>query len=419
MKIGVIGLGYVGLATMLSFIKKGHDVIGIDKSNNVIDKLLEGTSPIAEPGIEELLKLSREFYTDYIFLKDRDVIFVCVDTPTNDKYESDLSNLNSCIDLLGKNVKDNTVIVIKSTCPVGTTRNLKAKLRARYPQLNVTFAFNPEFLSQGSAIKNALKPNRIVLGVMDEETKTLLTDLYSSFMCPIIITDFESAELSKYVCNSFLATKISFINEMANLADATGANIDDIKKVMSLDPRIGDIFLNPGVGYGGGCFIKDTRSLINQADNKKVKLNVIKGVDETNNKQKNILLKNLYNYLGNFACLREQDILMIGFAFKPNTGDIRGSIAYDNVQNLREYQPIIHVYDPLVDTTAPYLSDIIFEDNLKDAVRKCKYILIYSEKNEALLLDAEDYRNKVIFDGRNLLNKHLIKYAKHYKGVGK
>lgn len=419
MRIGIIGLGYVGLSTMLSFVKKGHEVIGVDKSNRVIDLLLEGVSPIQEPGIEELLKISREFYTDYRFLNDSEIIFVCVDTPTKSNNESDLTNLNACMEELSKNIKENTIIVIKSTCPVGTTRNLYNKFKIKHPHLNSRFAFNPEFLSQGTAVKNALKPNRIVLGVEDEDTKELLSNLYSSFMCPIVITDFESAELAKYVCNSFLATKISFINEMANLADATNANIDDIKKIMALDNRIGDIFLNPGVGYGGGCFIKDTRSLITQAESKSVKLNVLKGVDETNNKQKNILLKNFYYYLGNFTSLREQDILIIGLAFKPNTGDVRGSIAYENIQNLREYQPVIHVYDPLVDRTNPLFSDLIFETDLKSAVNKCKYILIFSEKSEALLLDAEDYRNKVIFDGRNLLNKHLTKYAKHYKGVGR
>ena len=419
MKISVIGLGYVGLATMLSLVKKGHVVNGIDISKYKIELLNNKRSPIPEPGVDELFNYEVKFSYDYSLVKESDVIFVCVDTPTNELYMSDLTNLNNSIDSLKEHIKHKALIVIKSTAPVGTTRAIANRFKILHPSLDTRFAFNPEFLAQGTAIKNAINPNRILIGTMDEESKLVLNDVFSGFSCPIISTDLETAELAKYVCNSFLATKISFINEMANFADATGANIDDIKRVMELDPRIGNVFLNPGIGYGGGCFIKDTRSLIKQGENHNVKLNVVKGTDDTNNKQKNVLLKRFYNYLGNFIGLREQDILFIGFAFKPNTGDLRGSIALDNLKHLREYQPNIHVYDPLIDKNNPELRDIIFEDDLKVAVEKCKYILIYSEKVEALLLDSNDFKNKVIFDGRNLLNKHLVKYAKHYEGIGR
>lgn len=419
MKISVIGLGYVGLSTMLSFLKKGHEVNGIDTSSYKIELLNSKVSPIPEPGIEAIFKYDVEFSTKYSLISDSDIIFVCVDTPTDENYISDLTNLNNSIESTKDYLKHGAIIVIKSTIPVGTTRNISNTYKILHPSLNAKFAFNPEFLSQGTAVKNANEPNRILIGSEDSETKEILESLFKPFSCPIISTDFETAELAKYVCNSFLATKISFINEMANFADVTGANIDDIKKVMSLDPRIGDIFLNPGIGYGGGCFVKDTRSLIKQGENKNLKMRVVKSVDDTNNSQKNVLLKRFYNYLGDFKGLREQHILLIGFAFKPNTGDLRGSIALENIKHLREYQPYIHVFDPLIDQLNPEVRDLIFETNLVDAVNKCKYILIYSEKTEALLLDAEDYRGKVIFDGRNLLNKHLVKNAKHYEGIGR
>ena len=419
MKISVIGLGYVGLSTMISLLKKGYEVNGVDISLKKIDLLKNNLSPIPEPGVEEIFRYNCEYSNDYSLIKGSDIIFVCVDTPTDENYVSNLTNLNDAVDSTCKHLKHSAIIVIKSTIPVGTTRNISNNYKVLHPELDARFAFNPEFLAQGTAVKNAVNPNRILLGVEDEHSKQTLETVFSDFHCPIITTDLETAELAKYVCNSFLATKISFINEMANFADATGANIDDIKKVMELDPRIGNVFLNPGIGYGGGCFIKDTRSLIKQGQNHNVTLNVVKGTDETNNKQKNTLLKRFYNYLGTFAHLREQDILMVGFAFKPNTGDLRGSIALDNLKYLREYQPRIHVYDPLIDRNNPSLQDLIFEDDLKLAVNKCKYILIYSEKTEALLLDSKDYKNKIIFDGRNLLTRHLVKDAKHYEGIGR
>lgn len=419
MKISVIGLGYVGLSTMIVSLNHGYEVNGIDIDQNKINLLKSNLSPIPEPGIEEIFKYNPEFGCDYSLIKDSDVIFICVDTPTNENYVSDLSRLNDCIESMKDHVKSGAIVAIKSTVPVGTTRDIMNKVQILYPQMDVRFAFVPEFLAQGSAIKNAKNPNRILIGVSDDKTKDTLKCLFSKFTCPFIITDFETAELAKYVCNSFLATKVSFINEMANLSDATGANIDDIKKVMALDPRIGDIFLNPGVGYGGGCFIKDTRSLIKQGESHGVKLNVIKAVDDTNNSQKTILLKHLYKYLGDLTKLRDQDILIIGLAFKANTGDLRGSIALNNIKYLREYQPNIHVFDPLVDKNNSMVKDLIFEENLEAAVETCKYIFIYNEKHEALLLDSENYRNKVIFDGRNLLSKYLVRFAKHYVGVGR
>jgi len=441
LKVGVIGTGYVGLIQAVGLASFNHEVIGVDIDTSKIEKLKRGISPLHEEGLEEVLKKHVNknliFSADYNLLKNTDVIFLCVGTPQDKDGKANLSFLFDAAENLKRvlDKKEEYIIVTKSTVPVGTNRKLKEIFKG----FNVKVVSNPEFLREGKALYDFYNPDRIVLGFeneKDEKLKDILVNsIYKPFKeknVPFVITNLETAELIKYASNAFLATKISFINEIAKLCDKVNANVKKVAEGMGLDPRIGKAFLNAGIGWGGSCFPKDVKALIKQFEENNIEPILIKATDIVNEKQLEYFLEKIENY---YKDLKERTFAVLGLAFKPNTDDLRESRGIKLIEKLIEKKVKVKGFDYVEkarENARSYFSlkenliygyNVVILDDLYETVKKVDGIIITVEDDK---FNSENWqkiaslvKEKVIFDGRNILNKENIEsLGFKYFGVG-
>ncbi|MBL6621101.1 MAG: UDP-glucose/GDP-mannose dehydrogenase family protein [Rickettsiales bacterium] len=412
--IAIIGSGYVGLVSALCLAEIGHNVTAIDKDADKIAKLNKAVSPIYEAGLENLLKKNLankniSFTTNLAEgLKNKDACFIAVGTPYDEKTQtSNLSYLYSALDDILNNISNDIVIINKSTVPLGTAKLIKQKIEDYKTKYKIYLASNPEFLSQGRAVKDFQFPMRIIIGVEDEISEKLLQDIYQPFInesSPIISTNIASAELIKYASNSFLALKVSFINEIAQISAKTGANIEDISYSMGLDERIGDKFLKSGPGYGGSCFPKDTISLAHSAKELSLDLPIIKNINFSND----ATIKNIADKIDLLLQQHNMsDLLVMGAAFKAGTDDIRDSQSLKIIAYLQEKRKNINIaiHDPFALKHVKENTNLKKSQDLKKLLKEHKLIVIATEWREYQELSSELFLDKIVVDLRGVLRR--------------
>jgi UDPglucose 6-dehydrogenase len=421
MKIAVVGTGYVGLVTGTCFAETGNTVTCIDIDLEKVKKLRSGKITIYEPGLEQLfernIKQERLFFTTSLEegIQDAKVIFLALPTPPGENGAADLKYILNVSDELGPLLTDYTVIVDKSTVPVGTADKVRERI-ARTSVVDFDVVSNPEFLREGVAVEDFMKPERVVIGTSSARARKLMESLYAPYVRqgnPLVFMDERSAELTKYAANSFLATKISFMNEIANLCELLGADVDSVRKGIGTDSRIGKRFLFPGIGYGGSCFPKDVQALAKSAEDEAYDFKILKAVMEVNALQKIRLIdtmKEFYN--GN---MKGKVIAVWGLSFKPHTDDIREAPALDNIEALLEAGAIIRAHDPeAMDNVKRILGDKIdYFNNPYDAATGADAIFIATEWPEFRTPDFEKLSSilkaRVIFDGRNVYELDVMR----------
>jgi UDPglucose 6-dehydrogenase len=419
MRVAVIGTGYVGLSTGVCLSEIGHHVTCIDIDEQKIKKLREGISPIYEPGLEDLIasNIAAErlrFTTSYKEGLDlAEIIIIAVGTPQRDDGGADLSYLEKAAKDISYHMNQNTIVVIKSTVPVGTNEYMK-KMMEEHCRKNITFEVvsNPEFLRQGSAIQDTMQADRIIIGSENKEAAEKVREMYSSLNVPIIVTSTRSAELIKYASNAFLASKISFINEIANLCEAVGADVVDVAKGMGKDKRIGEAFLYAGIGYGGSCFPKDVKALVYTSQQNGINFSLLEQTIAINNDQQALLVKKALN---RFGSLKGKRIAMFGLAFKPETDDMREAPSIKIARSLTQQGAEVIAYDPVaIGNAKKILGDIIqFASTVHEAATNADAILIVTEWKEFKDLEVASLikimKHPIIFDGRNCFEEDRIK----------
>lgn len=431
MKIAVIGTGYVGLVTGTCFSESGNYVTCIDIDETKVKKLKTGEIPIYEPGLEEMVKRNTRagrlmFTTSYAdVIPESRCIFIAVGTPMTADGSANLSSIWKVAESLAPLLAEDAIVIIKSTVPVGTNRKLAEMLKSLTGR-EVDVASNPEFLKEGAAIEDFSKPDRVVVGVSRPEISEVLHELYKPFLRtehPFLSMELESAEMTKYVANCMLATKISFINEMANLCERVGADINQVRRGIGHDQRIGFSFLFPGVGYGGSCFPKDVSALISVAHDREMEPSILNAVDQVNTAQKRVLFQKIDRFFeGNLA---GKTIAIWGLAFKPKTDDIREAPALVLIDQLLEAGAQLKVHDPVAmeNVKAEYGDRLSYFDHHYDTLEGADALAIVTEWNEFRHADFEYIRHKlsnpVIFDGRNLYDPAKLKARGiKYYGIG-
>jgi UDPglucose 6-dehydrogenase len=430
-KIVVIGTGYVGLIAAAGLADFGNTVIGVDIDKKKVDSLNNGISPIYEQGIEEYLrrnlKTGRLSFTTDIdkAIKESEVILIAVGTPSKDNGDVDLSQVEGVVKSIASAINGYKVIVTKSTVPVGTNRRIAEELKKQSGSHNFDVVSNPEFLREGKALYDFFHPDRVVGGVMSEKAKEIMIDLYRPLyliQTPFLWCNWETAELIKYASNAFLATKITFINQMAHLSEAVGADIHKISKAMGMDGRISPKFLHPGPGYGGNCFPKDTKAVVSTGGKYGVDMSLIKETIRSNEVQKLRMAEKLKDLLGN---LNGKTIAVLGLAFKNETDDIRESPALSIVGKLLEEGAKIQAHDPkAIDSFAKEYPQCEYCKDEFDAVKGAYAVVICTEWNLYRNLDLERVKGlmkgNVILDTRNLLDRdEVIALGFVYQGVGR
>ena len=430
MKITVVGTGYVGLVAGVCFAEKGHNVICYDINEEKINIMKKGISPIYEAGLQELMqknnKVGRIHYTtDYKeAYKNSDFIFIGVGTPERTDGSANLDYVYEAALQIAQNIQKDCIIVIKSTVPIGTNDEIEKYIRQNLKnKVKIDVASNPEFLAQGQAVKDTLEPSRIVIGTENKETEKKMMELYSNFDAPILATDRRSAEMVKYASNDFLALKISYINDIANLCEVVGANIEDVAKGMSYDKRIGDKFLKAGCGYGGSCFPKDTKALHYLASQGGYELKTVKAAIEVNKNQKLVLLKKARNKFRSFKGI---NIAVLGLAFKPGTDDLREAPSLDNVSVFIDEGAKIKAYDPIAinNYKKKYPTEIEYVNSPEEALKNADVCFIFTEWNEIKNVRPEEYvkymKNPLVYDGRNIYDISEMENAGvEYYSVGR
>ena len=431
MKLVMIGTGYVGLVTGTCFADSGNDVTCVDVDVNKIDRLKKGEIPIYEPGLEELVvrnsQAGRLKFTSQAadVVAEAKCVFLAVGTPQRDDGSADLRIMWSALESIAPHLSKDAVVVIKSTVPVGTNAEAARRLRELTGR-DVDVASNPEFLKEGCAIDDFTKPDRVVVGVTRPEVGEVLQELYKPFLRtehPFLVMNLESAEMTKYVANCLLATKISFINEMANICEKVGADINHVRKGIGHDQRIGFAFLFPGVGYGGSCFPKDVRALISVAGRNNIEPRVLQSVDDVNEAQKEVLFQKLDKHFhGEFA---GRVIAIWGLAFKPRTDDIREAPALVLIDRLLNAGATVRVHDPVAmeNVRKLYGDKITYHATPIDTLEGADVLAILTEWNEFRNPDFDIIRKKLrsptIFDGRNLFNpEKMRRMGFTYSGIG-
>ncbi|MEG8990272.1 UDP-glucose/GDP-mannose dehydrogenase family protein [Ignavibacteria bacterium 4148-Me] len=426
MELSVIGTGYVGLVSGTCFAEMGNRVICVDNNQEKLKKLKNKIVPIYEPGLEILfhrnIEKQRLIFTDDLkkAVLESEIIFLCLPTPQDDDGSADLKYVFGVADEIGKilkeaNTSDFKIIVNKSTVPVGTSYEV-TKILQKHGIKNFEVASNPEFLREGFAVEDFMKPDRIVIGARSQKVFEKLHELYEPFVRqgnPIYNMDPESAEVTKYAANSYLAMRITFMNEIANFCEAVGANVDLVRKAMGADSRIGKRFLFPGIGYGGSCFPKDVKALIKTSQEKGSPIKILKVVDEVNNNQKLILVNKILKHFNND--IKGKTFGVWGLAFKPNTDDMREAPSIVIIKKLVELGAEVKAYDPAAaDNAKYYLGNILeYVDEQYKALENADALLILTEWNEFRNPDFDKIKSllksKLIFDGRNIfdLNKML------------
>lgn len=428
MQITIIGSGYVGLVSGACIANYGHCVTCVDIDKEKIKKLKRGESPFYEPGLDELLKKNIEagnlFFSDDLAktIKNSEVIFIAVGTPQGEQGMANLSYVYEVAKNIGKYLDHYAVIVNKSTVPVGTAKRVRDIISRSYNG-DFAVASNPEFLREGSAIKDFMFPDRIVIGTDSKKAENIIKKLYQNFNCPKIFVNQESSEMIKYAANAFLATKISFINEIAGICELINADIKDVAYGAGLDPRIGDKFLEAGLGYGGSCFPKDSRALYQIAKTNGYEFKILKSVIEVNNNQKKKFIEKIKNI---FPDLRNKVITIWGISFKPNTDDIRESPALELISYLHGAGAKVKACDPIAIKNAKTIlpKEIEFHTCPYEAAKNSDAVAIITEWDHFKKIDKKQLKNIMagshIFDGRNIFEPaEMKKIGFSYYGIGR
>ncbi|HTI36277.1 MAG TPA: UDP-glucose/GDP-mannose dehydrogenase family protein [Vicinamibacterales bacterium] len=423
MKIAVVGSGYVGLVAGACLAENGNDVVCIDKDAAKVRMLQRGRIPIYEPGLEELVKRNRAekrlTFTTKLpqGVRNSQIIFIAVGTPTGEDGSADLRHVMDVAEQIGKAMNGYKVIVDKSTVPVGTAEKVRQVIR-KHTSHPFSVVSNPEFLKQGAAIEDFMKPDRVVIGAEDQRAGEIMKELYAPFTrtgAPIMMMDCASAELCKYASNAMLATRISFMNEIANVCEAFGANVDQVRRAVAADRRIGPAFLFPGVGYGGSCFPKDVKAILKFSSEKKYDFQILKAVETVNERQKRRLLTKMAQHFGS---LEGKKVAVWGLSFKPRTDDMREAPAVPLINGLVDAGAEVVAYDPEAMKVARGIfgNRIQFADKSYGALNGADALVIVTEWNEFREPDftriRKLMRTPVIFDGRNLYN------SDHIRGLG-
>lgn len=422
MNIAIVGTGYVGLVSGTCFAEMGVNVTCVDVNEQKIQALLNGQIPIYEPGLDEMVLRNHKegrlnFTTDLSTCLDKvDIVFSAVGTPPDEDGSADLKYVLEVAHTVGKNMNKYLILVTKSTVPVGTAQKVKQAIQEELDRRGVEIPFdvasNPEFLKEGAAIKDFMSPDRVVIGVESQKAKDLMTQLYRPLMLNnfrVIFTDIPSAEMIKYAANSMLATRISFMNDIANLCELVGADVNMVRKGIGADTRIGNKFLYPGCGYGGSCFPKDVKALIKTAEKNGYEMKVLKAVEEVNENQKSILFTKLSNYYNDN--LKGKTISIWGLAFKPETDDMREATSLVMIKNLIEVGCKIKVYDPVAmnECKRRIGDNIIYASDMYDATLNADALLLLTEWKQFRLPSWEVIKktmhHPLILDGRNIYDK--------------
>jgi len=431
LKIAVVGTGYVGLVVGVCLAENGNSVVCVDNDEKKVEALRRGEIPIYEPGLAEMIprNVAEErlrFTTDLgAAVQQSEILFIAVGTPQDEDGSADLRHVLAVADGIGRHMNGYKVIVNKSTVPVGTTEKVRKAVSAV-----TTHAFavvsNPEFLKEGTAVEDFLKPDRVVIGADDERARAVMCELYAPFVRtgnPVLVMDSASAELTKYAANAMLASRISFMNEIANLCDRLGADVGQVRRGMGTDSRIGSSFLFPGIGYGGSCFPKDVKALIKTAEEAGLDLRVVKAVDEANQAQRRVLVPRIAAHLGT---LKGKVIAVWGLAFKPRTDDMREAPAAAVIDGLLEAGASVRAYDPkAIDVARRVYGDRIhFCKRSYEAVEGADALVVATEWNEFREPDfgrvKSLMRQPAVFDGRNIYNPQVLReMGFHYEGIGR
>ena len=430
MKIVVAGTGYVGLVTGACLSEIGHKVTCVDIDENKVTMMKKGISPIYEPGLDELLKRNYQegrlnFTTDYKnAYKDANIVFIGVGTPEREDGSANLDYVFKVCEQIAESVEHNCLVVVKSTVPIGTNDRVEEFLKEHVKAgIHIEVASNPEFLAQGTAVKDTLYASRIVIGVESKEAEEKLRYVYEGFNQPIVVTNRRSAEMIKYASNDFLALKISFINEIANVCEIVGANIEDVARGMSYDKRIGDKFLKAGLGYGGSCFPKDTKALHWLANDSGYEIKTIKATIEVNENQKYKMFRKAKQ---RFGSLKGMKVAVLGLTFKPETDDLREAPSIPNIKRLLDEGAEIVAFDPVGEENfkKKFNLPIEYVKSPKEALKNADVAFIFTEWKEIKNLDLQCYerlmKTPIIFDGRNCYDINLVKdHNIDYYSVGR
>jgi UDPglucose 6-dehydrogenase len=433
MKIAIVGTGYVGLVSGACFADLGINVTCIDTNQEKINNLKKGIIPIYEPNLDSLvirnLKANRLIFSTELteVLNNVEAVFIAVGTPSNENNAADLKYVFEVAKTIGQHLTTPIVIVTKSTVPVGTSQKIKKIIEKELKKRNVNIEFdiasNPEFLKEGNAIADFMKPDRVVVGIESEKAKDFMTRLYTPMLLNnfrVIFMDIASAEMTKYAANAMLATRISFMNDIANLCECVGADVNMVRKGIGSDKRIGGNFLYSGCGYGGSCFPKDIRALIQIGEENNYEMKVIKAVDEVNNEQKLVLFKKLKKHFG--ISLKDKKIAIWGLSFKPETDDMRESPALVLIEKLLQEGCKITVYDPIaMNECKARIGDVVdYAKDLYESVDDADAILHVTEWKEFRMPNWDIVKklmkpNPTLFDGRNVFNEKELKGIKYFK----
>ncbi|MDM0902233.1 UDP-glucose dehydrogenase family protein [Clostridium perfringens] len=430
MKIVVAGTGYVGLVTGACLSEVGHNVTCVDVDEKKVEIMKKGISPIYEPGLDELLEKNYkegrlDFTTDYKnAYKNADIVFIGVGTPERADGSANLDYVFTVCGQIAENLENDCLVVVKSTVPIGTNDKVEAFLKENVKDgIHIEVASNPEFLAQGTAVVDTLKASRIVIGVESERAENTLREVYERFNQPIVVTNRRSAEMIKYASNDFLALKISFMNEIANFCEIVGADIEDVAKGMSYDPRIGDKFLRAGIGYGGSCFPKDTKALHWLANDNGYEIKTIKATIEVNQNQKLKMFREAKKRFGN---LKGKKVAVLGLTFKPGTDDLREAPSIVNVRRLLDEGTEIVAYDPvgIENFKKLYPTEIQYVNNPGEALKDADMAFLFTEWKEIKEIELSVYetlmKTPIIFDGRNCYEiKDVEKSSVEYHSVGR
>lgn len=436
MKVVVVGTGYVGLVTGTCFAEVGIDVTCVDIDVKKIENLKNGIIPIYEPGLEEMVHRNLEkgklhFSTSVAeVIADADTVFIAVGTPPGEDGSADLQYVIAVAREIGRTMKDYLVVVTKSTVPVGTAEKVRIavqeELTKRGADIPYDVASNPEFLKEGAAIEDFLKPDRIVIGVSSERAEEIMSKLYKPFLLnghPIVFMDVPSAEMTKYAANAMLATKISFMNDVANLCEIVGADVNMVRKGIGSDVRIGNKFIYPGVGYGGSCFPKDVKALIRTAAEHGYNMRILRSVEDVNDDQKMIMFNKVMKHFNND--IKGKTFAVWGLSFKPKTDDMREAPSVVIINKLLEHGAKVKAHDPVATHEARKImgDSITYVENQNDALNGADALLLITEWPEYRVPDFEEIANllkqKTVFDGRNIYDAAELRQAGFsYYGIG-
>lgn len=436
MKITIVGTGYVGLVTGACFAEVGIDVTCVDIDEKKIEGLNNGVIPIYEPGLEEIVERNIEknrlhFYTKLSECLDgTQVVFSAVGTPPDEDGSADLKYVLDVAREVGRNMTDYMLVVTKSTVPVGTAKRVKEaisdELKKRNADIPFDVASNPEFLKEGAAVDDFLKPDRIVVGIESERAEELMSKLYKPFTLnghPVIFMDIASAEMTKYAANAMLATRISFMNDIASLCEIMGADVNMVRKGIGSDPRIGHKFIYPGIGYGGSCFPKDVKALIKTADENGFNMRILKSVEEVNDDQKNVLFEKAKTYFK--GDLKGKTVALWGLSFKPQTDDMREAPSLVIINSLLEAGCKVKAYDPVaMEEAKRKIGDaVVYCNDQYEALLEADCLMLVTEWKEFRIPNFSVMKKlmkaPVIFDGRNIYDVSELREAGfHYEGIG-